>query len=212
MGELYAAAAYFTMQTLTTVGYGDITISSTAERILCIILQFVGVIFFSFAAGSMTNIISKMDHENDTASLRTDVLNKILTDYKIPQTLYFQLLIQKSAFDDNKTLNETKNFLNDLPYHLKIKTCMHLYQELYELVPYLNKQTTSFLGWICPLLKQTFMPEEEYIFQESDNIEDIVFIVKGSAGYVLPFESNIVFIEIQPGDQFGEIDVLNASL
>ena len=38
MMELYAASVYFTMQTLTTVGYGDITIVRMGERILCILL------------------------------------------------------------------------------------------------------------------------------------------------------------------------------
>lgn len=55
--ELYAASMYFTMQTLTTVGYGDITVSTPLERLMCILLQFIGVIFFSFASGSLTNII-----------------------------------------------------------------------------------------------------------------------------------------------------------
>ena len=62
MMELYAASVYFTMQTLTTVGYGDIVIVRIGERMLCILLQFIGVIFFSFASGSLTNIISNMDN------------------------------------------------------------------------------------------------------------------------------------------------------
>ena len=37
-GELYALSVYFTMQTLTTVGYGDITVANTTERFMCIFL------------------------------------------------------------------------------------------------------------------------------------------------------------------------------
>ena len=36
--ELYATSVYFTMQTLTTVGYGDIALASTSERVICIFL------------------------------------------------------------------------------------------------------------------------------------------------------------------------------
>ena len=49
-------------------------------------------------------------------------------------------------------------------------------------------------------MKQSFMPIEQYIYYESDNIEDIFFLVKGSCGYVLPFKKNVVYIEIEPGD------------
>jgi len=36
--QLYATSAYFTMQTLTTVGYGDINIVRVDERIMVIFL------------------------------------------------------------------------------------------------------------------------------------------------------------------------------
>lgn len=62
---MYAASAYFTMQTLTTVGYGDIVISNIAERFMAFILQFIGIIFFSFASGSLTNIITNADKSNN---------------------------------------------------------------------------------------------------------------------------------------------------
>lgn len=79
-------------------------------------------------------------------------------------------------------------------------------------MPYLNNQDENFLGWICPLLRQTFMPVEEYIYYESDSIENIFFLVKGSAGYVIPFKRNVVYIEIEQGNLFGEIDIVNAAL
>ena len=62
--ELYILSVYFTMQTLTTVGYGDFSITSTAEKIMTIILQLVGIISFSFIAGAITNIIHGFDEEN----------------------------------------------------------------------------------------------------------------------------------------------------
>lgn len=68
---LYSTSAYFTMQTLATVGYGDIQIGTSNERILCILLQFIGVIFFSFAAGSLTTIIANSDESNSQNQERT---------------------------------------------------------------------------------------------------------------------------------------------
>lgn len=58
MVELYCTATYFAMQTLTTVGYGDITIVRIDETIIVILLEFIGVLCFSFAAGSLTSLIS----------------------------------------------------------------------------------------------------------------------------------------------------------
>lgn len=62
MFDKYAVSAYFVMQTITTVGYGDISIITTGERSICIVLELVGVIFFSFASGSLTSIIANYDN------------------------------------------------------------------------------------------------------------------------------------------------------
>lgn len=37
-------------------------------------------------------------------------------------------------------------------------------------------------------------------------------MVKGSAGFVIPFRGNIVYIIIQSGDLFGEIDIFNSAI
>ena len=54
---MYVASYYFTMTTLTTVGYGDIKGHTVIERVVCIFLHLIGVLSYSFASGSLTSII-----------------------------------------------------------------------------------------------------------------------------------------------------------
>lgn len=56
-GELYLTSFYFTVTTIVTVGYGDITPISMGEKIICIILMIMGVVSFSFTTGSLASII-----------------------------------------------------------------------------------------------------------------------------------------------------------
>ena len=55
--ELYITAIYFTVTTITTVGYGDISGAQSSEKIFCILIMVIGVIAFSFASGSLASII-----------------------------------------------------------------------------------------------------------------------------------------------------------
>ena len=55
--ELYLSSFYFTVTTITTVGYGDITAKSKFEQIFCILVMIIGVISFSFASGSLASIL-----------------------------------------------------------------------------------------------------------------------------------------------------------
>mmetsp|Transcript_9973 Transcript_9973/g.15063 ORF Transcript_9973/g.15063 Transcript_9973/m.15063 type:complete len:115 (-) Transcript_9973:2561-2905(-) len=110
--ELYATATYFTMQTLTTVGYGDIALANSAERVFCIFIQLTGVISFSFTSGSLTNIITNQDSMNAKNQEKIDVLNKIFKEFKLPSDLYYQLMTQIQMVDDKKELSETHHFLD----------------------------------------------------------------------------------------------------
>lgn len=89
-----------------------------------------------------------------------------------------------------------------------MRTNMYLYNAEYMKCPYLAGQNENFLGWICPLLKLTYVPIDQYIFYETDLIEEIFFLTVGNAGFVLPFRENIVYIEIQVGDLFGQLDLI----
>jgi Ion channel len=59
--DLYITSFYFTVTTIMTVGYGDITAYSMMERLLCILLMLIGVVAFSFATGAISSIITNQD-------------------------------------------------------------------------------------------------------------------------------------------------------
>ena len=54
--DQYITSFYFTITTITTVGYGDISAGTTSEKIICIFIMLIGVIAFSFASGSLASI------------------------------------------------------------------------------------------------------------------------------------------------------------
>ena len=88
---------------------------------------------------------------------------------------------------------------------------MYIFKENYENINFLNIQAESFLGWICPLMRQNFIPIEQYIYYETDEVQEIFFLSWGLAGFVLPFKKNIVYIEIMQGDFFGDLDYVIAA-
>ena len=62
--QLYLTSLYFTVTTMTTVGYGDISGTNTGERIVCMFLMIMGVLFFTYTSGMITNIITNEEEEN----------------------------------------------------------------------------------------------------------------------------------------------------
>ena len=63
-GSLYVTAVYYTVTTITTVGYGDINGQNTLERSFSIVIMIIGVISFTFATGSLSSILQNYDQAN----------------------------------------------------------------------------------------------------------------------------------------------------
>lgn len=80
---------------------------------------------------------------------------------------------------------------------------LKVYEKTYDQIHYLKNKPEIFLSWICPMLKASFHVADQYIYYETDMIDSIHFLTKGFAGYVLPIRKNIVFVEINKGDDFG---------
>ena len=55
--DLYLTSFYFTITTITTVGYGDFKATTFSEKIICIMIMIVGVMGFSYASGMFTTQI-----------------------------------------------------------------------------------------------------------------------------------------------------------
>jgi hypothetical protein len=90
-GELYLTSLYYTVTTMTTVGYGDINGGSAIERGVSIMIMMVGVIAFSFATGSLTSILSNYDQANAKLQEKISILNRVYKDYSLPLELYERL-------------------------------------------------------------------------------------------------------------------------
>ena len=60
--SLYYVSLYWTVTTITTVGYGDISGTNNFERFFCSLMMVIGVVSFSFANGSFASIISNYDN------------------------------------------------------------------------------------------------------------------------------------------------------
>jgi hyperpolarization activated cyclic nucleotide-gated potassium channel 2 len=54
-------SVYWALQTLTTVGYGDIPSRSVYEKVSALIWMLIGVGFYTFTIGNITNIINSID-------------------------------------------------------------------------------------------------------------------------------------------------------
>lgn len=122
--QIYVNAFYFILTTITTVGYGDITGSTTNEYIFSMCVEFIGLTFFSFLTGTISvmfsgdqsfeSLINARMEELDLWLLRLENCN---SEEKIPNKLYHSIkeFIQDAFVYDFNLIIEEFNFYNELP-------------------------------------------------------------------------------------------------
>ena len=55
--DVYLAAAYWSLTTVSTIGFGDILPITNAERAVMLMSQITGVLFFGILLGSITSLL-----------------------------------------------------------------------------------------------------------------------------------------------------------
>ena len=76
-GERYLTSFYFTITTITTVGYGDISGGTMTEKIGAIVLMLLGVISFSVASASLYSIFDSFDKGEAALREKMQLLRKL---------------------------------------------------------------------------------------------------------------------------------------
>jgi potassium voltage-gated channel Eag-related subfamily H protein 8 len=121
-------SCYFSLTTLATVGYGDLTPVSTREMICGILVMMVGIVFFSHIMGSFIEIISnyekRMGREDRGTELHNwmTLLTRFTNNKPLPKSLINQIDSHYAYFWANDRLNaiqDNDEFLNALPNQIK---------------------------------------------------------------------------------------------
>ena len=150
--SLYISAFYFTVTTLLTVGYGDISAQSIPEKLLCILMMIIGVISFSFATGALSSIISNYDSSEAKLKEKISTLNSIQNDYKIDIDLYNKL-IKTIKYDHSRKSKDVILFMDELPHKMKLELAMEIHKRMYETISFFKNKDKSFILWIGTVLR-----------------------------------------------------------
>jgi len=88
-GDMYILSIYWAIETVTTVGYGDVGPVSTSEKLYVIIAMAMGVAVFSYVLGTMCTLLAGFKTGETAFQARMDTMLTFLNAHedKIPDTL-----------------------------------------------------------------------------------------------------------------------------
>ncbi len=201
----YNISLYWTVTTLTTVGYGDITPQSNMARIFTMGVMLIGVATYGIIIGNFSRMIMLADKYKEEKKEKMSGLGQFLKFYNIPSSLqrqvfsfYNHLLTQNISEQDTRIINELPQALqNELAIYMKIKLIrnVHIFKDC----------STPCLKMIAQRLEQTYLSPNEYIIKKGEIGAEMYIIGHGEVEVT---SGEKVLAQLKAGQFFGEMALL----
>ncbi len=169
--DLYIVSLYWTLMTVTTVGYGDVTAGTTAERIWSVLVMTCGVLIYSYAIGQLSSIVASFDAKYAEMNDKLAILSSIKREYGIDDNV-FNKVRKIIKYESNKNQKEKLNFLSELPNKLRIELSQQMHDKMIQNLYLFKGRPRDFIAYVAPLLQSVKYMKNDTLYCIGDNIEE----------------------------------------
>ena len=104
----FISSFYFSIMTMTTVGYGDIYPNNDIERVFNIIIMIIACLSFGFILNQVSLIFKDLDDTSIHRNREISYLNSYLKQYPIQKNLNLRAINYINTLWSNNILNKRK--------------------------------------------------------------------------------------------------------
>lgn len=186
--DIYLASLYFNHTTIFTIGYGDVLSKNIYERTYNVLLMVVGIMIYSFAVTSLSNIIQQRDENTKNYQKNMEYLRELKIKYKFKKVLYDKIA-RYLKYDKNSNKRDKNDLLKELPISLRNEMILCMYDNIIKTFLFFKNFTNiEFIIKAIMCFKPVRSLKKEVLVKETDFIEEMIFIKKG----VLSLECTII--------------------
>ncbi|KAJ0987939.1 hypothetical protein J5N97_006295 [Dioscorea zingiberensis] len=208
----YVTTIYWSITTLTTVGYGDLHAVNQRERLFVIGYMIFNLGLTAYLIGNMTSLAVQMTGRTskfrDTIQAASDFAHR----NQLPDHLEDQMLAHLCLkFRTDSEGLQQQEILDALPKAIRSSITHHLFYSIVQKVYLFHGVSTDMLFQLVAEMKAEYFPPREEVILQNEAPTDFYIIVTGSVDLIdykngTPKAS--IIREAETGDLVGEIGVL----
>ncbi|XP_067334083.1 potassium voltage-gated channel subfamily H member 4a isoform X2 [Channa argus] len=179
MPSAYIASLYFTLSSLTSVGFGNVCANTDAEKIFSICIMLMGALMHAVVFGNVTAIIQRMYSRRSLYHTKMKDLKDFIRVHRLPQQLKQRMLEYfQATWSVNNGINANE-LLHDFPDELRADIAMHLNKDILQL-PVFERASRGCLRSLSLHIKTSFCAPGEYLIRHGDALQANYFVCSGS--------------------------------
>ncbi|XP_057681704.1 potassium voltage-gated channel subfamily H member 6 [Corythoichthys intestinalis] len=200
--DKYVTALYFTLSSLTSVGFGNVSPNTNSEKIFSICVMVIGSLMYASIFGNVSAIIQRL--YSGTTRYHTQMLRvkEFIRFHQIPVSLrqrleeYFQ---HAWSYTNGIDMNAV---LKGFPESLQADICLHLNRSLLQTCKAFRGGSQACLRALTMRFKTVHAPPGDTLIHYGDIIDSLFFISRGSIQII---RDDVVIAILEKNDIFGEL-------
>jgi hypothetical protein len=207
---IYVKALYYTITTLASVGYGDITPQDNPQRLYAIFLMLVGVGSYGFVIGNLATYLANRDIVRANYFKKLEEVTAFLRYRSISSELRTQVYAYYGHLWESRMGQDESSVLGDLPESLRVEIALSMRRDLISKVPFFREAGDDLLRDIVMALRPAVYTPGSYLMREGEP-GDCMYIVSAGTVEIVSRDGGHVYAELEEGSFVGEMALVYKS-
>ncbi|CAH8870995.1 unnamed protein product [Trichobilharzia szidati] len=202
----YITALYFTFSSLTSIGFGNVSPNTNAEKIFSIVVMLVGSLMYASIFGNVGALIQRL--YSGTARYHAQMLRikEFIRFHQIPSPLRQRLEEYSTQVWEHTNGIDMTMVQYSFPESLQSDICLYVYRHFLSGSAAFKSLNDGCLRNISLRIRSSHMPPSDTLVHTGDLLTAVYYVVKGSLEVVTT--DDVILGVLNPGDFFGGLPPL----
>ena len=204
----YLRALYWSVTTLSTIGYGDLTPATDRQIAFTMVVMFLGVAIYGYVIGNVASLLANIDLAKRHYLEHMERLGAFMRYRNIPPMLQRRLRDYYAYLWENQLGGyDEASVMAELPESLRTDVALFLRRDFIEHAPLFKGASHELVREMALQLHPVVFTPGDYIMRAGQHGRHMYFISRGTVE-IMAADGHTVVATLKDGGFFGEVALL----